>query len=136
MAEPVAARKDGTNIIYSTGPDVCLTPMGSAMVPVAYNSIAFLDTAIRTGVQVHDNMQKDFLLNSRASTSTGHEPGTGKGIKVPGYKGMALVKQATSSGATDGYATVRDGDPGWINRPGPGGDAPQTPLLTVKVNIA
>jgi hypothetical protein len=136
MAKPTAARKDASNIIYSTAPDVCWTPMGSTMVPVAYNSIAFLDSAIRTGIQVHDNRLKDFHLNSRASISTGHEPGTGKGIKVPGYKGMALAERASSTGATDGYAVVRDGDPAWINRPGPGEDAPQSPLTTTKVKIA
>lgn len=130
MPEQVAARKDATNTIYSTGPDVCLTPMGSSMVPVPYSSIAFLDTSIQVTRNVKDNKKKDFQLNSRAKTSTGHEPGTGKGVVVPGYKGMALAREGSSSGATGGYAVVRDRDPAWINRPGPGGDAPRSPMFT------
>lgn len=136
MAEKVAARKSGIAFIYSTGPDVCLTPIGDGMVPIAYNSIAFFDTAVRTTPGVFNNKALDFQLNSRASVSTGHEPGTGKGVKVPGYLGMALVKEGSSTEASDGYAGVRHDDPAWINRPGPGGEEPRSPKETVKVKIA
>jgi len=48
MSVPISARKDGTNIIHCTGPDVCKTPIGSSMVPVPYMSMVTLGGAIRT----------------------------------------------------------------------------------------
>lgn len=124
MSEEISARKDGSNIIVSKGPDVCLTPMGSSMVPVAYNSIAFLDTAVRVSQNVFCNGLQDFNLNSRASVSTGHEPGTGRGVVVPGYKGPAFAKSASSTVATNGFTVVRNNDPAWINRPDLGSTEP------------
>jgi RHS repeat-associated protein len=36
MSDKVSARSTNANVFTSTGPDVCLTPVGSDMVPVAY----------------------------------------------------------------------------------------------------
>jgi Domain of unknown function (DUF4150) len=113
----VSARKCASNVIVSTGPDVCLTPVGGAVVPVAYSSIAFLDTAIRYSKSVRNNGKFDFQLNSRTSCSTGHEPGTGKGVVVPGYLGPAHVNVASRFVHSEGWATVSHRDPAWINRP-------------------
>jgi Domain of unknown function (DUF4150) len=116
----VSARKCATNVIVSTGPDVLLTPVGGGMVPVAYSSIAFLDTAIRYSKSVRNNGKFDFQLNSRTSTSTGHEPGTGKGVKVAGYKGHAQADIAANYVYSEGWATVSHRDPAWINGVGEG----------------
>lgn len=121
----ISARKDGSNVIVSKGPDVCLTPRGSAMVPVPYTSIAFLSSAARTSTSVRDNSNYDFQLNSRCATSTGHEQGTGKGVKVPGYLGMAHAKEGSSFFYSEGFAVVSHRDPAWINRPDPGGEEPK-----------
>ncbi len=125
MSDRISARRDDSNIIVSTGPDVCLTPMGSAMVPVAYSSVAFMGSSTRVSSSVRCNKRNDFQLNSRVGTSTGHEPGTGKGVKVPGYKGHALVIKASSSVFSEGWATCRHRDPAMINRPGPGATEPK-----------
>jgi Domain of unknown function (DUF4150) len=116
----VSARKCATNVIVSTGPDVLLTPVGGVMVPVAYSSIAFLDTSIRYSKSVRNNGKFDFQLNSRTSTSTGHEPGTGKGVKVAGYKGHAQADIAANYVYSEGWATVSHRDPAWINGVGEG----------------
>jgi Domain of unknown function (DUF4150) len=116
----VSARKCATNVIVSTGPDVCLTPVGGAVVPVAYSSIAFLDTAIRYSKSVRNNGKFDFQLNSRTSCSTGHEPGVKKGVIVPGYLGPAHVDVASDYVYSEGWATCSHRDPAWINRPDPG----------------
>jgi Domain of unknown function (DUF4150) len=129
----VSARKCPSNVIVSTGPDVCLTPVGGGMVPVAYSSIAFLDTAIRYSKSVRNNGKFDFQLNSRTSCSTGHEPGTGKGVIVPGYLGPAHVDVASHFVYSEGWATCSHRDPAWINRPDPG---PVEPVkATGKVDV-
>ena len=120
MSIPISARKDGTNIIFSKGPDVCKTPVGSSMVPVPYVTVATLAPSSRTAKSVRNNGKKDFNLNTRTRLVTGHEPGVGKGIKDAGYKGYAHIKKASSTVFSEGYAVVRDGDPAWINGAGPG----------------
>lgn len=121
----VSARKCASNVIVSTSPDVCLTPVGSGTVPVAYSSIAFLDTAIRYSKSVKNNDKFDFQLNARTSCSTGHEPGTGRGMKVSGYLGPAHVDVAAHFVYSEGFATCAHRDPAWINQPSPGPEEPR-----------
>jgi hypothetical protein len=120
MTVPISARRDGSNIIHSVGPDVLKTPMGSAMVPVPYMSMVTLGSAIRTSKTVRNNGKQDFQLNSRALTVTGHEPGVGKGVKVPGHISYAHAKKGSSTVYSEGWAVVRNNDPAWINHPSPG----------------
>lgn len=121
----ISARKCATNVIVSVGPDVCLTPRGSCMVPVAYSSIAHLDTAVRYSPTVRNNGKYDFQLNSRCSVSEGHEPGVGRGVVVPGYKGHAHAETAASYVYSTGFATVAHRDPAWINGVGLGPQEPR-----------
>jgi hypothetical protein len=116
----VSARKCASNVIVSTAPDVCWTPVGSDVVAVGYSSIAFLDTTVRYSKSVRNNGKFDFQLNSRTGCSEGHEPGTEKGVKVPGYLGPAHVRVAAPYVFSEGWATVSHRDPAWINRPDPG----------------
>jgi hypothetical protein len=130
MSVPISARKDGTNLIIAKGPDVCKTPMGSAMVPVPYMSVVTLAPAIRTAKTVRNNGKHDFNLNTRTQLVTGHEPGIGKGVKDAGYKGYAHAKKASSTVFSEGWAVVRHGDPGWINAAGPGPQEPRRTKMT------
>ncbi len=135
MAIPISARRDGANIMHCTGPDVCKTPMGSSMVPVPYISMVALGSSVRTSRTVRNNGKQDFQLNSRALVVTGHEPGVGKGVKVSGYKSHALAKKGSKTVFSEGWAVVRDSDPAWINRPGPGGTEPHRTMGEEKVPI-
>ncbi|QEN90081.1 DUF4150 domain-containing protein [Labrys sp. KNU-23] len=135
MTIPVSARKDATNFIASTGPDVCWTPIGDIMVPVPYLSIAFLDDSVRVSTDVEDNSLQDFHLNSRARTSQGHEPGTGKGVVIPGYLGYAAAVRSSSVIGVNGYSIVRDGDEAMINRPDPHPMEKQAPLVTYALEL-
>ncbi|WP_147105079.1 PAAR-like domain-containing protein [Tateyamaria sp. syn59] len=119
MSHPISARKDGSNIMHTTGPDVCMTPIGKRVVPVAYTSMVTLAGSIRVSHSVRDNSNPDFQLNSRTRSVTGHEPGTKKGAKVAGYKGFAHARTAASTVFSEGFALVRDADPAWINHPDP-----------------
>lgn len=120
MSDKVGARRDGSNFIASTGPDVCLTPIGGSLVPVAYSSIAFLGSAIRTSRTVRLNGKQDFNLNSRTPNSLGTEPGVKKGVVVSGHLGPAAVRRTTGSTFSNGWASVAHGDPAWINMSSPG----------------
>ena len=129
----ISASKRADHVIVSTGPDVCLTPCGSSMVPVAYSSIAFLNTAVRTSTSVRNNGYYDFQLNSRCATSTGHEPGSGRGVVVPGYKGPAHASKAADYFFSEGYAVVAHRDTAWINRPDPGPQESQKGMSPVTI---
>jgi hypothetical protein len=122
MSGKVSARWDHTNVIVSRGPDVCWTPRGGSWVKVAYSSIAYLDTAIRTSTTVRNNGDADFQLNSRCSTSKGHQAGVGRGVNIPGYQGMAHVETGSDFVFSEGYSTCSHRDPAWINRPDEGGE--------------
>lgn len=120
MSDKVSARRDGANFIASIGPDVCLTPVGNTVVPVAYSSIAFLGSAIRTSGNVRVNGKADFNLNSRTPNSMGTEPGVKKGIVISGHLGPAAVQRTTGSTFSNGWASVAHDDPSWINMAAPG----------------
>lgn len=115
MSQPKSSSKNASQFVQSTGPDVCKTPMGSSMVPVAYSSIAFFDKSVRTVNSVRYQGEVEFNVNSRISKSMGTEPGIGKGIKDSGHLGPAKITKASSSVNSDGAASVRDGDAALIN---------------------
>ena len=121
----VIARKDPSNLIVSTGPDVHLTPVGASMQPVAYTTIGNLGDAVRVSTTDLDNDCPEFQLNSRVPNTTGHEPGTGKGIIDSGYLQHAHADVASDYTFSEGFATVAHRDPAWVTRPGLGPTEPR-----------
>ncbi|MFV0385598.1 PAAR-like domain-containing protein [Paracoccus sp. (in: a-proteobacteria)] len=117
MSNNGSARKDGTNFIASTGPDVCWTPVGSKMKKVSYSSIAFLNNAVRVNNTVRWNGRPDFMQNSRTPNSFGTEPGVGRGVVKSGHLGPATGKVLTGSVFSSGWASTRHKDPAVINMP-------------------
>lgn len=115
MSNNVGARKDGSNYIASTGPDVCKTPVGSSVVPVPYSSIAFLGSAGRVNKTVRLNGKPQFMLNSRTPNSMGTEPGVQKGVAQAGHLGPAAVKVTTGSVFSSGWAAAKHKDKSVIN---------------------
>lgn len=131
MSEQVSGRRDGSNIMVTTGPDVLLTPMGSGMVPVAYSSVAFFDPSERLSRSVRNNANNDFQLNTRSARMTGHEAGIGKGVVVPGHMAYSHVKTASSNVFSEGWAVVRNEDPAWMNHPDVGPTEPRRGIKSV-----
>lgn len=117
MSSPISARVDASHYTHSIAPDVCLTPIGSIMVPVPYYTIAFFDHVERTSRTVRNNGAHDLQINSRPVHCTGHEPGTGKGIVSKGYVRHAVLKKGSETVFSEGWPVVRDNDSGEINRP-------------------
>ena len=121
----ISARQDRSNMIVSNGPDVLWTPRGGGKVAVPYSVVAHLDTSIRLSMSVRNNGNYDFQLNSRTTEIVGHEPGTLKGVVVPGYKKYSHVDIASDYVYSQGFATVSHGDPAWVNRIDAGPTEPQ-----------
>lgn len=136
MPRQVAARKDGKNVIFSIGPDVCLTPIGSSMVPIPYCSIVTLEDAFDVTTPVTNNNNCDFQLNSRAPGVTGHEPGVGRGVVVKGYCELGFADICSGSTASWGFAVARDADLAWINRPDRGPTEPRSGIVTKTIRHA
>ncbi|MBP0583479.1 DUF4150 domain-containing protein [Labrys sp. LIt4] len=128
MSQKASSQATAEHYIVSIGPDVCLTPRGSAMVPVAYFSVAKLKDAVRVSDSVFNNELSDFHLNSRAQYYKGHKPGIGKGVVVPGYYGLSHVIETTSTVYSSGWASCRHRDPASINMADEGPTEPFTPI--------
>lgn len=121
----VSARRCASNVIVSTGPDVCKTPVGSSVKDVAYCSMVTLERTERFSASVRNNGKFDCQLNGAVPEVTGHEPGTLRGTSNPGYKGWAHVEVASSFVYSTGFATWHHRQQAWINRSDPGPIEPQ-----------
>lgn len=66
--------------VLNTGPDVCLTPVGSAIVPIPYNNVAFAKDTSNGSKTVTVDGNPIMLKDSVFSKSTGDEPGVAKGV--------------------------------------------------------
>lgn len=80
--EQSAARHSGkTATIVCLAPDVCLTPVGNAIVPIPYMIISKLEWAVTTAKSTLLTEQEAFTMDSRTDKVTGDEPGTKGGVK-------------------------------------------------------
>ena len=111
----LALRKDSAQYSVSAGPDVCDTPMGSSMVPVAYTSVAFYGDAVRTANTVRINGKPAVNVDSRVKKTTGTEPGVGGGVSSGGHIGPAKIPVGSSTLNFQGRAATRDGDEAQLN---------------------
>ncbi|MEM9453383.1 MAG: DUF4150 domain-containing protein [Myxococcota bacterium] len=67
-------------IVINIYPDVCLTPVGSLMVPVPYRIVATLDDSVKASSNVMIGKHFVFTVASRVSRVTGNEAGVGGGV--------------------------------------------------------
>jgi hypothetical protein len=80
--ENAAARDSGKAAqITCLAPDVCLTPVGTAVVPVPYMIISMLSWSQTTIPTVKFTDQNAFTMASRTNKVTGDEPGVNGGVK-------------------------------------------------------
>ena len=83
-----AARHSGkAATIVCLAPDVCLTPVGNAVVPIPYMIISKLDWSVTTATSTILTGQEAFTMASRTDKVTGDEPGTKGGVKSGVNKG-------------------------------------------------
>lgn len=87
--ERSAARHSGKSAtIVCLAPDVCLTPVGSAIVPIPHMIISKLDWAVTTTKSTILTDQEAFTMASRTDKVTGDEPGTKGGVNSGVNKGF------------------------------------------------
>lgn len=97
--------------IVISGPDVCLTPMGSSLVPVPYTNVA-------RSVTLADGTKTVKVDGSMAAvdgccyrTSTGDQPGTGTGVASGTVGGKAEFINYSFDVKIEGKGACRNSDP-------------------------
>ena len=79
--EKSAARHSGKSAtITCLAPDVCLTPVGSSVVPIPYMIVSKLDWSKKTIPNVKLTKLEAFNMDSRTEKVVGDEPGSKGGV--------------------------------------------------------
>ena len=120
MALMAATFKDGQFVITCLTPDVCLTPMGSSVVPVPYPITHTMDTSRQCSPNVFMNGKPVFLHGeSYVDACHGDEPGVKGGVVsgVTGKVSHSIMK--SPSVFVNGKPMVRTGDQVWMNQKPP-----------------
>ncbi|WP_437313169.1 DUF4150 domain-containing protein [Sorangium sp. So ce385] len=113
---PIGARKDSSFYAVTVAPDVCLTPVGGAMVPVPYMLYASFNGSTKCIEGVNLNGKPTYVYDhSLAPTVQGDEPGTGGGVKSGVNLGKVWAHEASKNVRADGRRIVRRGDRCWMN---------------------
>lgn len=112
---------DGVSIAF---PDVCLTPVGSAVVPIPYPNIAFSKDTAKGSKTVKMDGNPIMLKGSNFSTSTGDEAGSNKGVASGKIKGKAEFVNFSMDVKVEGKPVPRLGDMMVQNKGGVANTAP------------
>ncbi|WP_308584967.1 DUF4150 domain-containing protein [uncultured Pseudomonas sp.] len=116
MADNVIARKQGKWKVVSIVPDVCKTPMGSAIPPVPYPVTAELKTATDVAKSVRANGKPVVVFDkSLVPTTEGDGAGSAKGIKSHTIGGKCYPLEKSNTVRAEGKLVVRHGDKFWMN---------------------
>ena len=112
----VFANKQGisstdSGAVAVSGPDVCLTPMGSSLVPVPYTNIARSATLAGGSKSVKIDGCMGAIDGCRYSTSTGDLPGTGRGIASGTVGDRAEFINSSHDVKIEGKGVCRNSDP-------------------------
>jgi len=119
---PVTKVSDGTVIAF---PDVCKTPVGSAIIPIPYPNISKSGDLAKGSKSVKINGAPVCLSSSEFSTSTGDEAGSAKGMASGTTKGKAFPVNYSFDVKIEGKNVVRNGDPFIGNNR----NTPPTPIM-------
>ncbi len=101
---------DSGDVVVS-GPDVCLTPMGSSMVPVPYTNVARSATLADGTKTVKVNGCMAAIDGCCYSSSIGDQPGTGTGVASGTVGGKAEFINSSFDVRIEGKGSCRNSDP-------------------------
>ncbi|NUQ74538.1 MAG: DUF4150 domain-containing protein [Polyangiaceae bacterium] len=118
-----AVNKDAAAKVTSMAPDVCLTPMGSSMVPVPYTITSHFNVAENTAPKVNYGGLPAFTMASRLPRVEGDEQGTGGGIISKVNLGYCRPVEHSGTVKAHKQHVVRQGDLMHMNCNGPDGPA-------------
>lgn len=122
----VHATSDG---VLVTNPDVCLTPIGSSIVPVPYSNTAFSKDTSNGSKTVTVDGNPFMLKDAVFSRSTGDEPGSAKGVASGTTAGVARFVNYSFDVKIEGRNVCRRNDPMVSNK----GNTPPAPLMQPNV---
>lgn len=109
--------------IVSLAPDVCLTPMGSVMVPVPYPVVDYCGHDQNYTETVRFTGQKAMVLRSSTTHVHGDAPGTGKGVKSGTVEGISEPIGHAAQVRAEGSPVIRHLDRFWMNNRNTVGEA-------------
>ncbi len=121
MANNRAVNKSAEALLVCQSPDVCKTPMGSSMVPVAYQILSQFDKAVNTATRVNYGGAPAFHAESFLPTVTGNEAGVGGGLSSGVNVGACRPTNWSTTIRTEGNWIVRHDDVFLMNCAGPKG---------------
>lgn len=125
MATNEGARKTPEALVVSDSPDVCLTPVGSSMVPVPYPITASFSDSILTTSTVWMTSDPVFNVPSAIQGVTGDEAGTGNGVATGTHSGAGYCRvveqQHTLVVKAEGHLVVYHNSKMWMNCSSPTG---------------
>lgn len=117
----LGVRKDAAYKAVGTAPSINKTPVGGAVVPVAYPVQHDLSNSVGNAATVRFNGDPAHKLNASTQTSTrGDAPGTAGGVRSGTVGGQVKPTGASRTVRVEGKPLVRDGDPCTLN----GGNCP------------
>ncbi|MFK7986988.1 MAG: DUF4150 domain-containing protein [Sandaracinaceae bacterium] len=130
MAHNEAARQTAEPIVIADSPDVCLTPMGSSVVPVPYPIVAYFNDTVGTTTTVAFTQDPVFTTVSDIVGVEGDEAGTLLGVASGSHAGGSychVIPMAhTPVVKTEGNLIVYHSSKMGMNCP-----APQGPYNTI-----
>ncbi|NJK31821.1 MAG: DUF4150 domain-containing protein [Deltaproteobacteria bacterium] len=124
------ARETGDALVLSTAPDVCLTPMGPALVPVPYPIVAYFSMVTQQSETVTMTGCKVATKATKITVVFGDEPGTGGGVKSGVNKSIVEFTSWSATVTCGGEPVIRHMDDAKMNNgntlgkviyPSPGG---------------
>lgn len=117
MPNELTARKDGLWMVISLMPDVCKTPVGSAIVPIPYPLVAKVGDAVKEVPHVKANGAPLVTIAGEIPTTLGDQAGAQKGIKSGTVGGKATYKKGQHSDTVraNKQPILRHGDLFWMN---------------------
>lgn len=123
MSNDITARKNGQWTVLFMAPDVCKTPVGSAIVPIPYPVVAKLGDAVKTVPNVKANGDPVLTISGHIPTTLGDQAGVQKGIKsgTVGKAAFYRSNQHSSTVRAGKQRILRHGDLYWMNGNPPSG---------------
>lgn len=121
MATNEGVRKTGDAIVVATTPDVCMTPMGSAVVPVAYQILARFDQVMREVASVRMTGKETITTGSRITQVVGDEAGTAGGMMSGLNRGYSRAITHSKTVRARGEFILYHSAEMWMNCSGPEG---------------
>lgn len=115
MSAPIGARQDGNFKAVSTAPSINQTPVGSAMVPLPYQTVSDLSRSVGVAKSVRFNGKPVYTMGSSQPDCKGDEHGSGGGIRSGTVNGEVKPTGASRTVKVEGKCVVRHGDPCTMN---------------------